>query len=228
MTAVSDTCADGSETKAEERDRLLLAALPHVPFDGWGQRTLERAADSAGLERDAVRRLFPEGATSAIVHFMDLADRQMLADLAQQELAGIKTRERVALAIRLRFERWLPHREAIRRAIASATLPHTAGRGLRGWLRTVDAIWRGVGDKSADFSFYTKRVLLAGVYGATLLYWLDDRSEGCAATWAFLDRRLADVMRIPKLRQRMSESLKRVPRPLETARRVFRNRSRAV
>jgi len=64
----------------------------------------------------------------------------------------------------------------------------------------VDTIWHGAGDASTDFNFYTKRGLLAGVYTATLLYWLDDRSENAAASEAFLARRLADVLAIPRLK----------------------------
>ena len=37
--------------------------------------------------------------------------------------------------------------------------------------RTVDAIWHAAGDRSADFSWYTKRAILAAVYTATVLYW---------------------------------------------------------
>ena len=47
---------------------------------------------------------------------------------------------------------------------------------------TVDAIWYAAGDSATDFNFYTKRGLLAAVYGATMLYWLDDRSPDCTDT----------------------------------------------
>jgi ubiquinone biosynthesis protein COQ9 len=60
----------------------------------------------------------------------------------------------------------------------------------------VDAIWHAAGDTSTDYNFYTKRMLLAGVYSATLLFWLNDESEDFAATWAFLDRRIGEVVRI--------------------------------
>jgi ubiquinone biosynthesis protein COQ9 len=59
-------------------------------------------------------------------------------------------------------------------------------------------MWRAAGDAATEFNFYTKRGLLAGVYASTLLYWLDDSSDDCAATWAFLDRRTADAMRVPQ------------------------------
>jgi ubiquinone biosynthesis protein COQ9 len=142
-----------------------------------------------------------------------MADREMLADLKKHDLAALKIRERVTLAVKLRLERWTPHREAVRRALALAPLPPFAGGVLRGWYDTVDAIWRAAGDKSTDFNFYTKRGLLAGVYGATVLFWLDDRSENCANTWAFLGRRIDEVMQFPKLRARVTERLKLLPDP---------------
>ena len=70
---------------------------------------------------------------------------------------------------------------------------------------TVDTIWHAAGDRSTDFNFYTKRGLLAGVYAATTLYWLDDRSDDAQATAAFLDRRLAEVC-LPRSRSCASAS----------------------
>ena len=49
------------------------------------------------------------------------------------------------------------------------------------------------------FSFYTKRGTLAAVYSATMLAWLADNSLDLDKTVGFLDRRLADVARIPRL-----------------------------
>ncbi|KAF0220146.1 MAG: hypothetical protein FD176_3397, partial [Rhodospirillaceae bacterium] len=66
---------------------------------------------------------------------------------------------------------------------------------------------------SSDFSWYTRRATLTAVYAATLLYWLDDASEDCADTWAFLDRRLADVGRVTKARQNLTKWLTSLPKP---------------
>ena len=56
------------------------------------------------------------------------------------------------------------------------------------------------GDSSTDFNHYTKRITLGGVYGSTLLVWLDDQSEGWSETAAFLDRRIDDVMKFEKFK----------------------------
>lgn len=203
---MASTYQEALDEKTAQRDALILTALPHVPFDGWSRKTLAAAGDNAAL-------LFPGGVKDAVAHFMDLADRLMLEDLKGRDLAGMKIRARITLAVRLRLERWTPHREAVRRALALSPLPMFAGESLRGWYRTVDAIWRAAGDASTDFNFYTKRGLLAAVYGSTLLYWLDDRSENCSATWAFLDRRIADVMKVPQIQSRITARLKDLPDP---------------
>ena len=71
--------------------------------------------------------------------------------------------------------------------------PHAAARRCGSSIETVDGIWYAAGDKATDFSFYTKRATLAALYGAAVLYWLDDRSPGFTDTERFVDRRLADL-----------------------------------
>lgn len=191
-----------------ERDAAIEAMLPHVPFDGWTMRALRMGLADAGMPADDTELLFPGGAADMVDTFCDLADRWMEQDAAT--LAETRLTARVRGVIALRFERNRPHREAIRRALAVLALPMNARVAAACSARTVDSIWYAAGDESADFSWYTKRAILTGVYGATLLYWLRDGSEDGADTLAFLDRRLAGVGRIGKLRGRLDTALARL------------------
>lgn len=202
------------------RDAIVDAALIHVAFDGWSRRTLRAAARDAGFEPDQADRAFPRGSAEAVAHWCDLADRRMEQAMAEADTQGLRLHERVGLAIRLRLEAWEMDREAVRRAVAVLSLPTNSRLALRCTYRTVDTIWWAVGDTSTDFNFYTKRLQLAGVYSATLLYWLDDSSEGAEETWAFLDRRLNDIIRLHKARGRLQKAAGKVPNPLRAARKV--------
>lgn len=181
------------------RDRLVLAALPHTVFEGWSAKALGAAAAEQGLEPSLAERAFMGGPADAVEHFVDLADRLMAEDMAGLDLDALRVPDRVFAILDARFKRWAPHREAIRRALAVLALnPLTAARATA---RTVDAVWRLAGDRSHDFSWYTRRATLGAVYSATMMFWLDDESEGGEATQAFLRRRLADVGRVTGLRK---------------------------
>ena len=200
-----------------ECERLIAAMLPDVAFDGWTRHALRNAARRASLPVGEATALFPRGAPDLIAAFSRWADHQMLERL---ETAPAETRlsRRIALALRLRFEVLAPWHEAVRRGLAVLAMPHNAPLGLRLLYETVDAVWHGVGDDSTDFSFYTKRATLAGIHAAAILFWLDDRSPGCADTEAFIDRRLADLHRLTGLRERLATAAANLPNPL----RVFR------
>jgi ubiquinone biosynthesis protein COQ9 len=202
-----------------QREALLKATLPHVPFDGWTRTALVAGARDAGIEQALADNAFPGGMAELLEFYHGQADIEMVRALeADPDLAALKTREKVALAIRLRLEAEAGHREAIRQALSFLALPTNAPLGAKCLYRTVDAIWYAAGDKATDFSFYTKRGLLAGVYSATVLYWLNDKSDGSAETWTFLDRRIADVMKIYELRAGVDRFMEQLPDPF----RLFR------
>ncbi len=201
-----------------ERERLIAAILPDVAFDGWTLRALRHAARRADIPAEQAIALFPGGAPDLVAAFSHWADRQMLEGLENAFADPVSLSRRVQLALRLRFEVLLPWREAARRGLSVLAMPHNAPLGLRLLYDTVDAVWRGVGDHPTDFSFYTKRVSLAGIQAAATLYWLDDRSPGFADTQAFIDRRLADLHRLTGWRERLAATADRLPNPLRLLR----------
>lgn len=198
----------------EARRRLLRATLSHVPFDGWTGRALQAGARDIGLSPAEAANAFPGGPVEMIEFMSTEADQRMLEALEREDVAALKVRERVAVGVRRRLELYVSDREAIRRALAVLALPQNGPLALRLLYRTVDAIWYAAGDTATDFNFYTKRALLAGVYASTVLTWLDDRTSGCEETWRFLDRRIADTMRLPQLAQRLAQPLRWLPNPV--------------
>ncbi|CAN0529419.1 unnamed protein product [Laminaria digitata] len=217
---------DGIDTAL--RDRLIVATLAHAPFDGWSPAALRAGARDIDVTDDVAQAAFPHGTGDMIRHFSRWADRCMIAGLEAADLDEMRIHERVTIAVELRLEALEPHKEAVRRGLSWLAMPQNAVLGARLLYRTVDDIWYAVGDRSADFSFYTKRGLLAGVVGSTTLFWLDDDSEGGEETSEFLDRRIADVMRIHSARRRTEEIKMKAPNPLRILRDVARKRYGSV
>jgi ubiquinone biosynthesis protein COQ9 len=195
--------------RSAERDATIAALLPHVPFDGWTRRSLRMGLTDIGASPDDAALVFPGGTAEMIETFCDWADRQMEAAAVTLD-PELRLHQRVRAVIALRLEQNRPHKEAIRRALALLALPRNARLAAACTARTVDAIWHAAGDQSADFSWYTKRAILAAVYATTVLFWLRDAGEDDAATLGFLDRRLAGVGRIGTLRRRAETALGRL------------------
>lgn len=187
------------ETATEELDRLLDAALPHVPFEGWSAATFRRAVKDSGLTASHARMIAPRGGLDLAVAYHRRNDRRMVAALAEADLSTMRFRDRVAHALKLRLDA-IGDREAVRRAAAMFSLPQNAAEGARMVWETADHVWTALGDTSDDLNWYTKRLTLSGVWSSTVLYWLGDDSPGFVDTHAFIDRRIEDVMQFEKLK----------------------------
>ncbi len=212
---------------AAERTAILEAAAARAAGDGWSWACIEHAAQDCGFDRSLARRCFPNGLPEALDALDALFDARALERFAPGELAGLPVRERIAALVRARLEVMASWRPAIRRLAVHNAPPLRAAAALRRLARTVDAIWRTAGDTATEFDWYTKRALLAGVYSASLMCWLGDNSEDFAVTAAFVDRRIADALRLGKAGAGVTRAAAVLGRPLECMlRAVGRTRAR--
>ncbi|MBC7433867.1 MAG: COQ9 family protein [Rubritepida sp.] len=178
-------------TEEETIDRLL----PLVPRLGWTRLALAEAAGDAAMADN----IFPRGPRDAVAAWSRLGDRRMAE--AAGDLGALRVPARIRRLIEIRFEQAWPHKEALRGALAILATPWNAPLALRLTADTMSAMWYAAGDRSADFSWYTRRASLAAVYGATLVFWMRDASADLGRTLAFLDRRLADLHRLQRPRK---------------------------
>jgi ubiquinone biosynthesis protein COQ9 len=190
---------------------VLDAALPQAAFDGFTAKVLEAAGKEVGIGGTDLARLFPEGPLALVEFYSAAVDREMEERLAAMDLPAMKIRVRIAEAVKTRLAILRRHKEAARRAAALLSLPMHAGLAARLMYRTVDAMWRAAGDTATDFNFYSKRGILAGVYGATLVRWFADASADEAATNDFLAARIENVMQFEKFKAKAKQALSSFP-----------------
>lgn len=196
-----------------EEIRVALAPLiaRNAAFDGWRPAAVEAAAQQANVSPDAACLAFDAGPLTMIGAWFAHIDDAMLARCTSEMLAPLKIRERIAALVEARLELFAPDREALRRAWALLAMPQNIATATKlGW-RAADHMWRAAGDKAADYNHYTKRALLATIYAATVIVFLDDESEGHADTSAFLRRRIDGVMRFEKTKARLAARAEKRP-----------------
>ncbi len=175
----------------------IAKTIPYVAALGWSPAALRAGpGETADL-------LFPGGGAEMVETYILYADSRMV-DAARPAIGDQKLSQRVRTLIATRLSQAEPEKAAVRRAASVLAMPGNAAVAARSLAQTVDTIWHAAGDTSADFSWYTKRAILASVYSTTLLYWLNTSTDHEQAL-AFLDRRLAGVAKLGKLRRRLTQ-----------------------
>lgn len=187
------------------QDLIVNHMLNDVPELGWTLAALKKGVLKAGYKEGDEYRAFQGNMETVLEHYLTMIDQQMTARLEEVDLSSMRVKDRVATAVMVRLRLLEKNKEAVAKSVQYCRYPTRSSLALKGLYNTVNAIWYAAGDTATDFNFYTKRTLLAGVYSATLFYWLGDTSEDNIKTRAYLSRRLDQVMKIPKLKAQISD-----------------------
>ena len=200
---------DNNQTRFD----LIRAMLTHVPFDGWTWESMEQGAKDIGFEKKKTpsirikifKSLFKNGSIDFIDIFSEMIDLDVKEKYELIESKPTRIPEKIKKIIMIRLNLCEKYREAVRSSISLTAIPKNTKTSFNILYRTCNSIWRMAGDKSTDFSFYTRRMSLAAIYTSTLLFWLNDKSNDNVETEFFLDRRLNDISKISSIKKPFSE-----------------------
>lgn len=197
MAGIDDLTLD--QLRRELASKVAGAAV----FDGWSAEAVANAAGRAGVDPEVAAYAFRGGAMEMIAAWIAHVDARMAEALPVEALAADPVRNRIRRLVLFRLDAVGGMEEALRRALAIMAMPQNAGRALKlGW-HSADAMWRLAGDQAMDINYYSKRMILAGVYAATLAIFVDDRTEGKAGTHAFIERRIDGIIRFEKAKAQL-------------------------
>eukprot|EP01006_Ploeotia_vitrea_P041717 TRINITY_DN66564_c13_g5_i1.p1 TRINITY_DN66564_c13_g5~~TRINITY_DN66564_c13_g5_i1.p1 ORF type:complete len:339 (-),score=140.45 TRINITY_DN66564_c13_g5_i1:43-1059(-) len=188
------------EEELELREAVLRKSLELVGAHGWTEATIDKAVAELGLS-PASAGVLQRGPVEVVEYFIRDCNDRLSAKLRDSAdiMRNMRTVDKLKTAIRIRLDMQSKYAHNWHQAMALGALPQNAGHTLHNIAEMVDEIWHVSGDRSADMNWYTKRALLAGVYAATELYMLTDKSDGFESTWRFLDRRMEDINHVAAL-----------------------------
>lgn len=206
-----------------QKRKIIAASFPFIAQEGWTLPALEKGAALLTLDSLAVWRFFPDGVKEAVSTYSAWMDAQMAEKMEQLLVTtSLKVREKIFWAVRLRLECLAEAPLVAKQTAFFLKYPTHLSLGTRLLFKTVHQMWILAGDTSTDYNFYTKRALLAGVCGATLLFWFQDTSPHFERTWAFLNNRIDNVLLIQKIRPTCSKKIQKGKDILAAAFKVLR------
>ncbi|NUY39361.1 COQ9 family protein [Wolbachia endosymbiont of Litomosoides brasiliensis] len=187
--------------------RLIIDELIRViPFEGISDKTLLKVCTDLNLANSFCK--FRNGIYSALECMVENLNASVEAELRNSNLEDMKVRERIRLAVQIHLSNYakLPnYREFLKSILFFSILPKNTYFSSKLLYGTVNVIWYSIHDQSTNFNYYTKRTILAGIYLGTILFFINDYSEGFAHTLSFLDRRINNVMTFQKFKTHLKE-----------------------
>ena len=73
--------------------------------------------------------------------------------------------------------------------------------------KIADEIWFLAGDKSTDYNYYTKRIILMNIYAITFSFFVFDNSKDLERTKKFLDKEISAVLKFGNLKNKLKKIL---------------------
>jgi ubiquinone biosynthesis protein COQ9 len=198
----------------ESKQKIAKKFIDLLQFEGWNQNTLEKAAKEAGFETGYVNIIYPGGISEWTAEFVHSCDDDAFTKAKEAGLDKLRTTQKVEEIIYQRIKQYhfkLGNLEAVKKFAAYSSNPLNLAGSLRNIYDFSSQTWYEIGDKSTDFSYYTKRLSLGAIYTKSMLYSLSDKSDNLEGTKKFIQKSIDGLMKINKLKQKMKDIISYIP-----------------
>ncbi len=206
--------------KNSHKINLMTKMLYHVPDLGWTWDALYKAALNSGKikspREEELRTLFDNKISNIIGTFNDKLDEEMYVIFNAKNNKKLGVTDTVKALVLSRFRASRNYKSIIKNSLFFMAQPRNAYEALNQLMKTSDKIWEIAGDTSSGRNFYSKRLILGGVYSSTLAYWLAKETRSLEESEYFLDKRLDDVRTIGKISKHSIEVFEKTKQELHS------------
>ena len=194
--------------------------LSYVPDLGWTWEALYKAElnskKTKSLSDEELHSLFDNKISNIIGIFNDKLDEEMGAAFNAENNKNLGVTQTVKALVLYRLRASENYKSIIKTSLFFMAQPGNANEALNQLMKTSNKIWEIAGDTSRGRNFYSKRLILAGVYSSTLAYWLAKETRSIDGSEDFLDKRLDDVKNIGKISKQSIEVIERTKQELRS------------
>ena len=194
----------------KKKVEVLNFAADLATVDGWSDKTLFAAATKADIGPKEAKVLFPRAGIDLARFYHQYQDQIFFKEFLQIDISNFSHFEKVEIAMKMRFRAMAKNKEGLRKGMAIFAMPMYQIEGINLLWSTCDLIWFNIKDKSAGFSWYSKRITLVSIYLSTLLFFLGDHSSDSRETESFISRRLEDVKKLGILKVDFADFIKKL------------------
>ena len=177
-----------------KQEKLAKLFIQEVPKFGWSRETLLQCAKKHRISTSVLAKLFPSFEYDVLKFIIAQNNIQVEKNYNSFNNSRLKTRDKIKTILELKFDSNEYLKKSLPEMLKFLLRPGNLLMSIKMLHENSDFIWNLAGDKSNDFSFYSKRGLLSMVYLATLIYWLNDKSTKGIGTKNFISKSVDGIV----------------------------------
>ena len=179
---------------------ILEDAKKHIIRDGWSKNIFNKISKNKLKKTDLIF-LFPNGYMDLLILALNEINTNLENKIKKINIINFPLSKRIKKILLFRLEILNKDKIFYKKTFNHLLLPANSKLLKKCLYNSVDKMWYLAGDNSTDFSFYTKRIILAFIYTSAIFtlnnYGLERAEEN-------IDKNLQKIAKIPKIKERFS------------------------
>ena len=191
----------------KKKIKILELTKKIVSIDGWSEDVLEKLVNK-NINNSELAYYYPNGYKDILKFSLDEINYSLEKIISKTNIINLPLNKRIKKILMTRLEILNKDKKFFNKTFNHLILPQNTKILTKSLYKSVDTMWYLAGDNSTDFNFYTKRLILSGIYVSTLLIFFNKNIEEAENN---IDRSLKRISKIPKLKERFSFIKKNLP-----------------
>ena len=185
-----------------KRLRILKLAKPIIAKEGLNSNTFETIAVKHNLNINEIHLLFPQGNKDLLKYSLEQLNIELQKYCKSIDLIRLPLHKRIRRILLSKIAIMNKEKNFYKKIFLKSLLPNRTISLSKQLYKSIDQIWYLAGDTSVDFNFYTKRLILAGIYSRVVLFFFNNNNQNELEN--LLDLNLKRVAKIPELKSKIN------------------------
>ena len=189
-----------NKTENKKKEDILKKAKKIVSIEGWSSEIFSKL-QKQNIEKNDLFLFFPNGYKDLLKCALHNINEKLESKLKKINLINFPINKRIKKILLLRFDILNEDKEFYKKTFYYLLLPTNNKISKNSLYNSVSTMWYLAGDNSTDFNFYTKRLILSGVYTNALFVFFSKEMKHVEEN---IDKNLKRISKIPRIKERIS------------------------
>ena len=185
----------------KKRLEVLKYAKIFISEKGLNKNSLENISKRYGLNINEIELLFPEGNIDLIKFTLEQLNKELEEYCKKIDLIRLPVHKRIKKVLLSKISLMNKNKLFYRSIFLNLLIPKKNFSLSNQLYNSVNQIWFIAGDSSTDFNFYTKRLILSGIYSRVILFFFNNNNQEELEN--ILDESLKRVSKIPEIKSKL-------------------------